>query len=397
MRHKIGSALVLGGVVLALAGCGSGGIVFNGVGQAEQYPIRKVPITHYNLPSEMFDPQSLEPSLDETTMISVTAGTFIQRPIGHDMWGMDMLGGVLTDNPGVPQGIPDWVWQVSILHPVSGAWKDFKVAPYTLSFQNQWFLRDVTGAPFVSAVPGEAPITYENLGYSSMPISIYDWATVGGLAVQPSWNLAINAFTSPVQQEIEPDPNFNTFDSRNIPRVHLPVTNFVYWGYNGAGAPEGLLAMGWQEKPALNEMIEANFGVMNGPPVPEYFGGGGTVSGGGGVYCGDYGESWEQTTNGNSSLVSYNDTMTYSYFMAAIGNHVIGYGLGLIDSSFAIPGVINSEENIMNLSVIFDLSAFIAAGKHFQFVPEDLIRMQDIIDGDFLNPGPDSTLPGYKR
>ena len=56
----------------------------------------------------------------------------------------------------------------------------------------------------------------------------------------------------------------------------------------------------------------------------------------------------------------------------------------------------------MNISVIFDLSDFIAAGKQFQFVTEDCLRMQDVVSNDpvtnqpygYANPGPNSTLPG---
>jgi hypothetical protein len=51
----------------------------------------------------------------------------------------------------------------------------------------------------------------------------------------------------------------------------------------------------------------------------------------------------------------------------------------------------------MNLSVILDMTAFIAAGKEFNFVVEDLLRMQDTVNGDFNNPGPKSTLPGTYR
>jgi hypothetical protein len=51
----------------------------------------------------------------------------------------------------------------------------------------------------------------------------------------------------------------------------------------------------------------------------------------------------------------------------------------------------------MNQSVVLDLTAFIAAGKEFQFVLEDLVRMQDVSAGDWMNPGPLSTLPGTFR
>ncbi|MBP9890454.1 MAG: hypothetical protein KBG84_01000, partial [Planctomycetes bacterium] len=63
----------------------------------------------------------------------------------------------------------------------------------------------------------------------------------------------------------------------------------------------------------------------------------------------------------------------------------------------ALPGVVNNQEDMMNLAVVFDLSAFVAAGKRFQFVVEDVLRMQDVLNGTFSAPGPKSTLPGPGR
>jgi hypothetical protein len=51
----------------------------------------------------------------------------------------------------------------------------------------------------------------------------------------------------------------------------------------------------------------------------------------------------------------------------------------------------------MNQSVVLDMTAFIAAGKEFNFVVEDLLRLQDVVNGDFNNPGSLSTLPGKHR
>ena len=48
------------GVFGLLAGCGSDGIVFNGVKQVEQFPVRKTPIVHYNLPSEVIEAGELD-------------------------------------------------------------------------------------------------------------------------------------------------------------------------------------------------------------------------------------------------------------------------------------------------------------------------------------------------
>jgi hypothetical protein len=132
-------------------------------------------------------------------------------------------------------------------------------------------------------------------------------------------------------------------------------------------------------------------------PAPPYFAGGGQILAGGGVYHKRYSDNWQQTTSGQNSLIDIDDGVQYSYYLACVGNHLIGYGIGMIDSAFALPGVINNQEDIMNQSVVLDMTAFIAAGKEFNFVVEDLLRMQDVVNGDFNNPGPLSTLPGKHR
>ena len=163
------------------------------------------------------------------------------------------------------------------------------------------------------------------------------------------------------------------------------------------GAPSGLQAAGWREKPAENTHIETNAGQLQKVPVPDYFGGGGGIDAGGGVYMGRFSDMLQLVTSGPNAKVNSEDNVTYSYYLSAIGVHVIGYGVGLIDSSFALPGVVNNQEDMMNLAVVFDLSAFVAAGKQFQFVVEDVLRMQDVLNGTFSAPGPNSTRPGPGR
>lgn len=406
------------GVIGLLAGCGSDGIVFNGVKQVEQFPIRKTPIVHYNLPSEVIDPITGKAVVDVTTFTSISLlwNSFISQPSpGNDLWAMNMFNGC-TDNPTcpTPAPVPDWKYTHDQYKTPGGAWPDSSVttaaapapgppttsgpegyefiATWTLSLQNQWFLRDVDGAVLASVVPGNSPVQYESVNFSSMPISIHE---VSGSTNPYSPLLAASPPTSSQQETTTNTPPGT--GANNIIRVNPPINNVLEWQYNGVGAPAGLMAAAWRESPAQNIHIETNFGVLQGVPVPDYFGGGGPINSGGGVYMKRYSDNWQQTTAGTGSAISIDDGVIYSYYLAAIGNHLMGYGLGMVDSAFALPGAVNNQEDLMNISVVFDMTAFIASGKEFNFVVEDLLRLQDTVNGDWMNPGPMSTLPGSDR
>jgi hypothetical protein len=405
------------GVVGILAGCGDGGIEFNGVKQVEQFPIRKEPIVHYNLPSEVFDPITGDASVEVTefTSINLQYTDFTEQASpGHDLWCMSMYVGLpgqttpwpgWTDNETMPPGppgqgpdTPDWIWATMSYKTPGANWPDATVtstgipaheyiAAWTLSLQNQWFLREVNGSAIVPAVMGTAPVQYEGLQFSSMKISIVE-GSVG--------TTNISLLPTPAQREAipvgPPQPGVN-----GVEQIIVPASNAMDYAYNGQGAPAGLLGASWQEAPAQNIYIEASFGPLQGVPAPPYFAGGGTILAGGGVYHQRFSDHWQQTTSGQTSTININDGVQYSYYLAVVGNHLIGYGLGLVDSAFALPGAVNDQEDIMSQSVVLDMTAFIAAGKEFNFVKEDLLRMQDVANGDFNTPGPLSTLPGTHR
>lgn len=399
------AVLLACGIVGMLAGCGSDGIVFNGLQQVEQFPVRKTPIVHFNLPSEVIDPVTGDASVDVSTIATLLDTDFVELASpGHDLWG-EVMHGVCTDNPTcpTPAPVPDWIYTHDQYKQPGGGWPDPSVSTATraaneylsswvLSLQNQWFLRDVNGAARTAAVPGDPPITYESVQFSSMAISIHENAQAAtGFSPLVGGNPATYA-----QQETTTNTPPGT-GANGIVRINPPVNNALHWMYDGLGAPQGLLAAAWRESPSENRHIETNFAVLQGCPVPDYFGGGGPIDTGGGVYMKRFSDNWQQTTSGTGSAISPDDGVIYSYYLAIIGNHLIGYGVGLVDSAFALPGVINNQEDIMNISVVFDMTAFIAAGKEFQFVVEDLLRMQDTVNGDFANPGPLSTLPGTDR
>ncbi len=395
MKYERVLMMVAASSMLVLAGCGSNGIEFNGAQQVEQFPVRKIPVVHYQLPSEVPGPGGVGYVIDETTIINLTGATFVEQgPAGHDLWAMIMSSGPCTDNPTCPPPntpIPDWPYTHDTYKTPGSGWKGQAVIEaYCLSFQNQWFLRGLDGQPLTAAVMGQAPVQYEGYGFASMPISIHERTQANSPFSQTL------GFTPPyaAQQEIG-DPA--TYDANNVPRVATPVNNQVQFQYAGVGAPTGLQAAGWHEKWAENTHIETNAGQLQRCPVPDYFGGGSGIDTGGGVYMKFYSDMWQLVTSGPNAKVSSEDNVLYSYFLAAIGEHVIGYGIGLIDSSFALPGVVNNQEDMMNQAIVFDLSAFVAAGKQFQFVSEDLLRLQDVVNGTFTAPGPKSTLPGPGR
>ncbi|MCA8914453.1 MAG: hypothetical protein KDB90_03505 [Planctomycetes bacterium] len=389
------------GVVL-LAGCGSDGIEFNGLRQVEQFPIRKTPIVHYNLPSEVIDPISGDAEVDVAAFnaINLQVTDFVEQATpGHDLWAMAMMG-QCTDNPTCPTIAPkeDWAYTLENYKTAGAAWPDptvtstgispiLYIAAWTLSLQHQWFLREVNGSAIVPAVVGNPPVRYESVDFSSMAISIIE----GAQLVTP-----ISGLSVPSQQEAIPAGPAGT-GANGVEQIVVPASNVLDYAYNGQGAPQGLLAVSWQEAPAENKHIETSITALQGVPVPCYFGGGGTIQAGGGVYHKRFSDNWQQTTAGTNSTIDFDDGVNYSYYLACVGNHLIGYGLGMIDSAYALPGAVNNQEDIMNLSVVLDMTAFIAAGKEFQFVVEDLLRLQDTVNGDWMTPGPLSTLPGTYR
>ncbi|MCB9932425.1 MAG: hypothetical protein H6841_03295 [Planctomycetes bacterium] len=397
------AVLIAVGVVGLVAGCGSDGIVFNGVKQVDQFPIRKTPIVHYNLPSEVTDPVTGDHSVDVTafTSINLAPATFTEQATpGHDLWAEEFYA-TCTDNPTCPPPntpVPDFIYTTQQYKPPGADWPDptvtslgpppsFFIGAWTLSLQHQWFLRDVDGTALAPAMVGNPPVQYESVSFSSMAISIVE-ATQ---QTTPGTQLPV-----PGQQEAIPAGPTGV-GANGIEQIVVPASNFLDFAFNGEGAPAGLLGAAWRESPAQNKHIETSYRVLQGVPAPDYFGGGGPITSGGGLYHKRFSDHWQQTTGGANSTIDMDDGVNYSYYLAAVGNHLIGYGLGLVDSSFALPGVINNQEDIMNLSVILDMTAFIAAGKEFQFVVEDLLRLQDTVNGDWMNPGILSTLPGTYR
>jgi len=419
------AAISAGGVLAILAGCpASDGIVFNGVRQVEQFPIRKTPINHLELEGETETSPGSGVYFMDVQKLPVDPLGFSVLPFpGHDWWAMDMLspgGGfanpaICSDNPTCRTlgQIPDWWFTCDIWKAPGPGWPNPNVttdatnpankfiAAWVLSIQNQWFLRAPNGAAVAPPGPGEAPWTIESGSFSSLHISLHE---TGVTTVPDDYTPSLTG-NPPIgpQQEVG-DPL--TIGANNVRRIVVPVNNVVSYGFDGNGAPAGLLAAAWRESPGENVKIETNlsaFPTTNtfmqsvGVPVPDYFGGGGPITCGGGVYHGRFSTQWTDTTAGTSSTISQNDGVIYSYYLATVGNHLIGYGLGLMDSAFALPGVISNQEDIMNISVILDMTAFIAAGKQFQFVLEDILRMQDSVNGTFQDPGPKSTLPGKDR
>lgn len=411
------------GTFALLAGCGSDGIEFNGQAQVEQFPVRTVPIDHYQLPSEDIDPVTGKALLIASYYANIDMNTFpeLVSP-GHDLWGMFMDTYQCADNPTcrTPAEVPDWVYMFdggytaagvtgNIVWPPGGSWPHpqlqgpggssrIRIAGWIMSLMHQHFLREVDGTEIPQPSPNEAPVRIESLNFGSMPISIHEVINGSNFS-----NLPFNTPPGAAAQETG-DPA--TTGANGNQRIQTPVNNILAWTYDGNNAPAGLLGMTWHEAPAQNIHIETNLAavgnaivIMPGVPVPDYHGGGSipsSASGGGGVFTRRVIDRWWQTTDGNANI-AIDDGVLFSYYASVVGCHLVGYGLGLLSSSFAKADVIDDQEDIMALSVILDISAFIASEKEFQFTPEDLVRMQDVVNGDWQNPGPKSTLPGRDR
>ena len=119
--------MVAASSMLLLAGCGSDGIVFNGAQQVEQFPVRKTPVVHYQLPSEVPGTGGVGYVIDEQTMINLTGATFVEQgPAGHDLWAMIMSSGPCTDNPTCPPPntpIADWIYTADNYKTPGPGWK----------------------------------------------------------------------------------------------------------------------------------------------------------------------------------------------------------------------------------------------------------------------------------
>jgi hypothetical protein len=404
------------GTLAIVAGCSADGIIFNGEGQIEQFPIRSTPVVHYNLPSEVFDPGRNRMVLDINSFDGIAVGTFIERSPGYDLWPQFFTTFSCSDNPtcGTPAPVADFPFSMAVtipgengpIWPPSG---DFPhpsittsttpasvfIAAWTLSLMNQWFLRDVNGSALQPPFPGAAPVTYESVRFGSMPISIHE-AAAANVGYSSTFQ------DSPPRSLHQETGDPNTFGANGHRRVQTPLSNGITWAYEGGGAPPSIAGLGWREAPAQNTHIEVNTStpgpggngmlMMANVPAP----GGGSLNFGGGVYTIRYVILWAQITDGNS-VIQTNDGMTFSYYLGAIGCQLMGYGLGLRAHSGFTAGAFDKQDDIMNQSIMQDMSFLLAPGHQLQFVVEDLLRMQDVSGGDWQSPGPNSTLPGSDR
>lgn len=398
------------GMLLGLmtSGCGDEGVEFNGVGIVDQgLQPRSEPVDHLPLPSEFQDlDNSWHVDVDAFNSINLTYDTFQEPspPEGYDLWLVSMYPGLpgvgwgsATDNPSVP--VPDWIYTLELYPegPGGASWPDASVsssgtpahefiAAWMLSMQNQWFLRDVDGSE------RSAPIDFDGVQFASMAISIVE----GSQGVTNMSTLA-----NPAQREaIESPPEATGVNG--VEQIVVPASNVMDMAFGDPAAgtrPEGLMLAAWREEGGENIFIEANLAMMDRCPVPDYWGGESGMDVLGGVFHKRFADSWSQTTSGATSTLKTDDGVNYAYFLAAITNHAIGYGVGLVNSTFARPSAVNNfeEEDIMNGNVNYDCTAFIAAGMRFNFTTDDLQRLQDTANGDYMNPGPNSTLPGTFR
>jgi len=408
------------GTVAFLAAC-SGGVEFNGAGQIQQFPVRTTPVVHYNLPVESFNATSGKMEVDIDKLLDhngspIVLGDFneLASP-GHDLWPQILVSQSCSDNPTcpTPNPMPDYIVAMGsgVNGPFGQIWPPtgtfphpsvdttqipsvMWIAAWILSFMNQWFLRDADGAELPQGPGGTAPVSYESVQFRSMPISIHELG-------------AANTGFSPTFQENPPrvlhqetgDPN--TFGANGNRRVQTPLSNANGFAFQGS-APVSITAMGWKEPPAQNIHIEVNTSTpepggvgmmtMTNVPVP----GGGTFNAGGGIYTMRYVNIWALVTAGNT-VIPTDDGIKFAYYLAAISCHLVGYGVGLRGHAGFTAGAPTGQEDMMNQSLAQDMSFIIAPGHQLQFVVEDLLRMQDTVNGDWQDPGPNSTLPGRDR
>ena len=352
--------IVFSGTFILLSGCGDDGVV---IGNPGGPTVRTTAIPHYALPSDN------AAGFVDTALIM---GTPVELGAGNDLWALWFDEGQSTDNPGA---LNDWEQALTTDLTPGGTWPGrVNVQMWTLSIVNQHFFRDVDG----SALPGT--ITYEAVDFTSHPVSIVDetgQATAGFVGTGSPYGIGEQ------NQLIDPVAVIGT-GNNGYTQVKGPISNIVNFAYDGGtGNPGGsILGVCFVEGFGLNAHIESNVGRVTTVPNPNSAGAP-IVDTDAGILVKRFVDRWIVLTAANA-VIDQDDGALFAYYMAAVAAHVIGNGVGLANSTFSLPiGTISDQDDIMNRSVVLDMSALIVAGKQFQFVSTDHFTMKTTLPGQF--------------
>lgn len=382
--------IVFSGTFILLSGCGADGVV---IGDPGGPTVRTTPIPHYILPSD----NAL--GFINVSLIPLTPP--VELGPGHDLWALWFDEGQSSDNPSV--AIPpatDWEEALTTgwiapggttpTGPPGPTWPWFGATPppppplpgpartdvqtWVLSIVNQHFFRDVDG----SALPGT--IIYESVPFTSHLISIVDERT----QTTPGFVTGGSPYGIGEQNQlIDPAATVGT-GNNGYTQVLGPVSNIVNFAYDGGnGNPVGsIIGVCFVEAFGINAHIESNVGRVATVPHP-IVGGTAITDTDAGILVRRFVDLWVQVAFSNGA-VDQDDGGLFAYYLAVIAAHVIGNGVGLANSTFALPiGTISNQDDIMNRSVVLDMSALIAAGKQFQFVSTDHFTLASTLPGQF--------------
>ncbi len=366
--------IIFTGTFFVLSGCGDDGVI---IGNPGGPTVRTTPIPHYVLPSDS------AAGFVDATLITGTPG---ELGAGNDLWALWFDEGTSTDNASVAvPPLTDWEEALTTDLTPGAAWPGpgtagvpptprSNVARWTLSVVNQHFFRDVDG----SALAGT--ITYEGLDFTSHPISIVDeigQGTAGFVAGGSPYGIG-------EQNELIDAAATVGTGSNNYTQINISTSNIVNFAYDGGtGNPGGsILGVCFVEAFGQNSHIESNVGRVTTVPNP-IAAGAPITNTDAGILVKRFVGRWLQVTAANAGI-DQDDGALFAYYMAAVAAHVIGNGVGLANSTFALPiGTVSNQDDIMNRNVVLDMSALIVAGKQFQFVSTDHFRMKTTLPGQF--------------
>ncbi len=356
-----------------LAGC-SGGLEFNGDGQATSIQPRATPVQHFPLPIETFDPQTQLYVVDTTVVANgrATASPQVAQP----SWSEPATIPMPVDPAVFPTKTSTDIWRTSgsenrdftppapTLIDEIDAWGGGTTRAGSMSMVTQWLLQQVDGQ-----VRTDTPIDYDSTTFQSVAISI-----VGGTPTPPpAPGDQGSAQQSPIDAGVGPKPlpinspavigsNNEHYTNAAVATMTPPTANEVEYAFSfhltaNYEAPPGLFFGKWIEADQENLFIESNRLFMSEAPLPFFYAADATTRVLGGIYI--------------------DRSAQDPYYVGVLLGHIVGVGVGLPQLAFIRPGISNGEEDLMNVNVEVDQLFFRTSGRRFQYVSEGLARMQN--------------------
>ena len=401
------------GVVAAgvMAGCGSGGIAFNGDGEVQRILPRTLPLLHFPLPCESFDVVDQLWQLDSDVQLN---GRDTKSPPGEAAPYYDWA-------EPVTEAMADYLWP-ELFQPRddTDVWftqgtgnrdpqpspidegqylGDERVRGAAMSYVAQWLMQTVDGQ-----VRTDSPLLYDTQEYESIAIS-QDADEDPNTTPPHDSTILATSNVSETQLPNPVDPRIALFDhlqegdvieTGNINALYTPVTmpgtcNDIEWAA-GYYCPSSVLFGKYMEVKQENLFIECNgVGTLTEAPTNAYFTPSGRLSLPGGIYVDRLLQGFE-ISYPNALQSSITGVYATGYYAGGIQGHIIGVGVGVPQVAFVRPGVNNGEEDIMNVNIETDQVYYCYGNRRLQYTSDSLLIMQNVQNFP-LTPEDDGSFP----